>query len=96
MLFVQGEVVLEVVAQGLFVLLVTLAGEAFDQAAVGEGFAGETGEFGDGFAPARDSNQMAAAGKEAHGEIKTAQRTNAAGFDGEKFRMKATVVNEDR
>ena len=94
-LFVEGEVVLEVVAEGFFVLLVALAGESFDEAAVGEGFGGEAGEFGDGFSAGGDGDEVTAGGEKPHGDFEAAEDAGAAGIDGEEFRMQATVINED-
>jgi hypothetical protein len=96
MFLVEGEVVLEVVAEGFFVLLVAFAGEAFDEAAFGEGLAGEAGDFGDGFAAAGDGDEVAAIGQETHGEIEAAEGADAACFDGEEFGVELTVVHEDR
>jgi hypothetical protein len=95
-LFVEGEVVLEVVAEGFFVLFIAFAGEAFDEPTVGEGFGGEAGEFGDGFAAGGDRDEMAAAVEEPHGDFETAEDAGASGIDGEEFRMEPTVVDEDR
>jgi hypothetical protein len=95
-LFVEGQVILEMGADDLLVLLIALAGEAFDKAAVGEGFGGEAGEFGDGFAAAGDGDEVAAAAEDAHGKIQAAEGADATGVDGEKFRMEAPIVNKDR
>ena len=95
-LFIEGEVILEVVAEGFFVLLVAFAGEAFDQAAIGEGFAGEAGEFRNGLSAAGDGDKMAAAGEEPHGDFETAKDTRPASVNGEEFRMQTAVIDEDR
>jgi hypothetical protein len=93
---VEGEVVLEVVAEGFFVLLVALAGEAFDEAAVREGFGGEAGELRDGFTTRGDGDKVSAGGDKPHGDVKATEDAAAAGVDGEQLRMQAAVVDEDR
>jgi hypothetical protein len=96
MFLVEGEVVLEVVAEGLFVLLVALAGEAFDEAAIGEGFGGEAGEFRDGFPGGGDGDEVSAGGDKPHGDVEAAKDATAPGIDGEQLRMQTAVVDEDR
>jgi len=94
--FVKCKVILEMRAEGFFVLLVAFAGETLNEAAIGEAFAGEAGEFRDGLAAAGDGDEVAPASEETHGEIEASQITDAAGVDGKQFRMEAAVINHDR
>jgi len=95
-LFVEGEVVLEVVSDGFFVLFITFTGEALDQATVGDGFAGEAGQFGDRFATVGDSDEMSAANEEPHGDFHAAQDAGPTGLDGKVLGMQTAVENKDR
>jgi hypothetical protein len=95
-LLVEGKVVLEMVAEGLFVLLVAFAGETLDQTAVGQSLRREAGQFRDRFASARHCDKMATTGQQAHGKVEAAQGADAASFNGEEFWVKAPVIDEDR
>jgi len=95
-LFVEGEVILEVAAEGFFVLLVAFAREAFDEPAIREGLAGEAGQFGNCFTTTSYGNEVAATGEEPHGDFEAAEDAGAAGIDGKEFGMEAAVVDEDR
>jgi len=95
-LFVERKVVLEVVAEGFFVLLVAFTGEPFDESAIGQCFGGETCQFGDGFSVSGDGDEVSAASEEPHGDFESAQDARPASFDDEVLRMETAIVNKDR
>ena len=94
--FVEGEVVLEMVAEGFFVLLVAFTGETFHEAAVGEGLAGKTSQLRNGLAAAGDCDKMSASSEKPHGDFQLTENPRPAGINGEEFRVESPIVDHDR
>jgi len=94
--FIEGEIVHELIAERFFVLFVAFTGEALDEAAIGEGFGGEAGEFGDGFSAAGDRYEVTATHEEGDIDIETAEEAIASEIGGKEFRMESAIINEDR
>ncbi len=95
MLFVESEIILEMVAEGLLVLLVPFAGEAFDQPPIRQGLAGETSQLRDGLSGIGNSHKVTASIKKPHGDFKSAEDPRAAGIDVKKFGVQTAVVDQD-
>jgi hypothetical protein len=95
MFFVQGEVILHAIADGFFVLLVAFARKAFDEAAFGERFLREAGEFSDRLGAMRDRDDVTAAGEEGEADIHSAEGADTSAIGGDEFRVEEAIEDEN-